>query len=114
MSKPLLALDVDGVLATYDGWHGPGTPIGLPAPGAHIAINRIRNLGWDALVFTGRPSEQAKEWVRLHRLPIEVWDQPGKPMATAFADDRAYRFEGSFERMLRDLDGLRKPWWARR
>ena len=114
MSRPIIALDLDGVLATYDGWHGPDTPIGTPAPGVHAFLNRLAAEGWDAVVFTGRPAAVAEAWCKAHGIRVPVHDsRNGKPMATVFLDDRALRFEGSFQRALVQLEAARKPWWSK-
>ena len=114
MTRPILAIDLDGVLAEYGGWHGPATPVGPPMPGAHAFLNRLAAEGWDAVVFTGRPAAVAEAWCKAHGIRIPVHDaRTGKPQATLFLDDRSLRFEGSFTRALTQLESARRPWWSR-
>lgn len=113
MSAPILAVDLDGVLAEYHGWRGPQTPIGAPATGAAAFVRNVKARGWDVTLYTGRDPAAATAWLAEHgiRMPVVDVRRDGKPMATVFLDDRALRFDGDFGATLRALEGARKPWW---
>jgi len=100
-----VALDLDGVLATYNGFHAA---IGAPLPGSAAFLRRLSALGWDAVLHTCRDAADVDPWLREHglRLPVAT----GKPIASAYLDDRAVRFTGDWADALRDLEALR-PWW---
>lgn len=114
-----LWVDLDGCLATYDGWKGIYT-IGEPFPGARKFMNDLINLGvlnnFKVGVFTTRtkldmPGRELLEtsfpnageahlighleglivqWLRMHKIPYhEVYTGQGKPVGLAYIDDRA-------------------------
>ncbi|MGE3468423.1 MAG: hypothetical protein AB7J13_15995 [Pyrinomonadaceae bacterium] len=104
--RPRVCVDLDGVLATYDGWKG-FDHIGPPVPGA---LDFARNLAKvsDIVVFTSRcsgdPGPEGDipllttgqmrikiiEWLESHKFPYtDVYVGKGKPRVAAFIDDRA-------------------------
>lgn len=91
-----VAVDLDGTLAQYDGWQGPGR-IGPPVPRMLLRVHRWLARGEDVRIFTARVGnrsaadaevevEAIKAWCREHvgrELPItatkdymmrELWD----------------------------------------
>lgn len=104
MPRRTVAVDLDGVLASYDGWKGLDT-IGHPIPGAQDFVRRLLGFA-DVVVFTtrcnadfSRPAGETREtlaarvrrWLEIHRFPAEatVYTGAGKPAANAYVDDRA-------------------------
>lgn len=104
--KPRVCVDLDGVLAAYNGWEGPDV-IGPPLPGAHEFAMSLAEMA-DIVVFTSRCSPDkggeaapsrispAKlrlkviEWLEKFDFPYaDVYTGQGKPRAAAFIDDRA-------------------------
>lgn len=104
--KPRVCVDLDGVLAKYDGWHGPDV-IGPPLPGALEFAFSLAKFA-DIVVFTSRCSTDqggeadrprispAKlrlrviEWLEKFKFPYaDVYTGQGKPRVSAFIDDRA-------------------------
>lgn len=104
--KPRVCVDLDGVLATYEGWEGPDV-IGPPLPGAREFAMSLAEFA-DIVVFTSRCSldeggeaprqnlSPAKlrlrviEWLEKFNFPFaDVYAGQGKPRAVAFIDDRA-------------------------
>ena len=104
--KPRICVDLDGVLAKYDGWKGPDQ-IGPPLPGAREFAESLAKLA-DIVIFTSRCSldnggESATttlspgalrirvvEWLEENEIPFtDVYIGQGKPRAAAFIDDRA-------------------------
>ena len=99
-----IAVDVDGCLAQYDGWHGVDV-IGDPIPevvnqvkaekakGTRIIINTTRtnteqNKGYTSQQLVNR----VKEWLVRHKIPFdEIWAGEGKPIANEYWDDRAVK-----------------------
>lgn len=112
-------VDLDGVLATYEGWKGIYT-IGEPFPGARKFMHDLVNMGalkgFKVGVFTTRtkldmPGREMLEtafpeagekhlidhleglviqWLRMHKIPChEVYTGQGKPAGLAYIDDRA-------------------------
>lgn len=103
--KPRVCLDLDGVLAKYEGWKGP-EHIGQPIPGAVDFAWSLAEKA-DIVIFTSRCSRGAAgelgqeidtgrmririiDWLEKHKFPYtDVYVGQGKPRASAYIDDRA-------------------------
>ena len=109
MSKQTIAIDFDGVIHKYSkGWQD-GSCYDEPMPGAFDFIARMRSRGFNVVVFTARTNiGEVGQWF-LNNWPRqapygdvpEVTNQ--KPIAVAYIDDRAIRFNGSFDSVLLQL-----------
>ncbi|CAN5209323.1 hypothetical protein BH20ACI2_BH20ACI2_24470 [soil metagenome] len=105
-NRPRVCLDLDGVLAKYDGWQGYDH-IGEPLPGACEFAESINKIA-DIVIFSARCSQdQGGEyeptvltagqlrikivgWLESHNIPYsDVYMGKGKPRVAAFIDDRA-------------------------
>lgn len=102
--KPRICLDLDGVLAKYNGWKGLDH-IGAPIPGALEFAMELDKIA-EIVVFTSRCSAEMREatnskatignlririieWLENHKFPFtDVYVGQGKPRAAAFIDDR--------------------------
>ncbi len=115
MSKPILCLDFDGVIHSYEsGWHGNAEIIlDLPVLGAFDFIRHASQY-FDVMIFSSRSNlpggiEAMKGWFRLCGGPLELVSFPAqKPTAMITIDDRAITFSGVFpqpEELLKF-----KPW----
>lgn len=102
--KPRVCVDLDGVLAKYDGWRGPDQ-IGPPLPGALDFASSLSKIA-DIIIFTSRCSQEHSgagsrispgrlkiriiDWLEKYNFPYsDVYVGQGKPKAAAFIDDRA-------------------------
>ncbi len=131
--KPLLALDFDGVLHSYDsGWQGADVVNDPPVPGAMEFVLSARK-EFTLAVFSARSGQPGgiiamQDWMHRHLLNealilyrdekvahIQVGKTMGKiqwptekPPAFVTIDDRAITFTGTFP----DLDQLKafRPW----
>lgn len=100
-NMPTIAVDLDGVLARYEGWQGVET-IGDPIPEAREFLHNLRRRG-RVVIYTVRTTNRGdteltpdelvaiiEDWLNEHDMPYdEVWTGPGKPIAVAYVDDRA-------------------------
>jgi hypothetical protein len=100
MGKKTVAVDVDGVLAEYHGWHGVDH-IGDPLPGAIDFMKALSEI-CDVLVYTTRCCEEinkpekahllvnrVRAWLDKHGFEYaDIWSGQGKPIAVAYVDDR--------------------------
>jgi hypothetical protein len=100
---PTIAVDVDGVLAEYDGWQGIEN-IGNPFPGAQKFVAELRQYG-RVLIFSTRCNPEVNEEARMSvdrlREVLQEWLDDnefmyddiytgiGKPLAAVYIDDRA-------------------------
>lgn len=102
--RKTVCVDLDGVLAHYEGWKGAGH-IGEPRPGAKEFMAELIRFA-KVVVFTTRakadfedrpegatPESLARlvgDWLCGHSIDHdEVYCGQGKPMAVAYVDDRA-------------------------
>lgn len=116
-----IAIDLDNTLLT---WRGDGSECGDWLPGAKIAVNALLEEGVGVIVHTCRTTWEAGGGVdsvlKVLRdagfepeLCEESWSWPGgklgvwigkgKPVAMAYVDDRAVRFEGDWLAVLEQL-----------
>lgn len=123
MSRPMVCVDLDGVLAKYEGWRGINH-IGPPLPGA---VEFTHELGKVArvVVFSSRCCEDNKgglrwqvlknlvtDWLTRHGFHFDdVWAAQGKPAASAYIDDRAVTCRPqengrAFDESLAQVQGL--------
>jgi hypothetical protein len=96
-------VDLDGTLASYDGWRGEAS-IGDPIPGAVEAMERLIQ-EFDVYVYTVRQEKGfVAQWLQEHGFPAKIQVFSGdKPMAWAYIDDRAFRFEGDWAATLKQV-----------
>lgn len=115
--RPTVAVDLDGVLAHYDGWKGLDM-IGRPLDGAVEFVQTLIASGFAVQVHTTRTNVDASKpeldglrrmdgdkarqyagriiasWLSMHGFPalssnFGVYTGEGKPLACAYVDDRA-------------------------
>ena len=100
-ARKTVAVDLDGVLAQYDGWKGVDH-IGQPIAGARDFLQALHE-HFDILIYTTRcceeinPPEKAhllvnrvRKWLDDNEMPYDdIWDGQGKPIYIACVDDRA-------------------------
>lgn len=94
-----VCVDLDGVLAKYDGWCGVHH-IGEPIPGAKEFLKKLYKIS-NVIIFSARCGshnepdvEEAtniiRKWLDKHEFSYdEIYVRKGKPLASAYVDDRA-------------------------
>lgn len=94
---PVVAVDLDGTLAEYDGFKGQGE-YGKPRPGAVAMMKNFHERGYKIIIHTCRNENQnVKAWLQEHEIPydhinVNPANPPGtskKPVADAYVDDKA-------------------------
>ena len=114
MMMNTVAIDFDGVIHSYSsGWHGAESAPDPPVPGIIEAIRDMRKAGYDVVVVSSRCSypggEKAIERY-LDKHGIQVDGITGEKIpALVYIDDRAIRFDGKPETLLKQVEGF-KPW----
>lgn len=99
-----IGVDLDGTLAQYGGWKGPGH-IGAPVPAMLARVRQWVATGQTVKIFTARASvpEQVppiKAWLAEHGLPdLEVTCVKDFGMLVLF-DDRCVQVEMNTGRLL--------------
>jgi len=110
--KKTVAVDLDGVLAKYTGFKGSKI-IEDPAPTAKKLLQELSK-EYIVAVYTSRQTEVAVAWLERYNLLnyidavnyCQIERRAGKPVAVAYIDDRAVRWEGDLYQTLADVDEL--------
>ena len=102
--KRIIAVDLDGTLAQYDGWKGDDV-IGDPIPAMVSRLKEEESEGATIVIFTTRGDvperrEPVEKWLEKHGLP--AWEVTNEKRSgyTEMWDDRARRVKkntGRFE-----------------
>lgn len=109
-TKPVVCVDLDGVLNDFDGWKGADY-FHEPRPGAAEFLRSLCEAGYSVVVFTVRWREHVEAWLARHdlaRYVAEVTDK--KPPAHVYVDDRAICFQGDFETTLSQIARFKAHW----
>jgi adenylylsulfate kinase len=115
--KRTIAVDFDGVIAEYDGWND-GIP-GRPRQDVLSALATLRSEGWKIIVHSCRPTATLIGYLTDNGVPFDevnpgspYSDNRGKPSATVYWDDRAYKYSGDAKA---DIEAIRdfRTWSGR-
>jgi phosphoglycolate phosphatase-like HAD superfamily hydrolase len=108
--RPIVCVDLDGVLNDYDGWKGADY-FHPPRPGAREFLEQLNGQGYRIVVFTVRWGPHVQDWLAkygLSELVSEVTDK--KPPAHVYVDDRAICFKGDFQGALKQIGDFKAHW----
>ena len=99
----IIAVDLDGTLAEYDGWHGEGY-IGPPVPRMVRTVRGWLDAGREVVIFTARvstvgrvspevPVELTAERAEAQRRAIEAWCLKHLGVVLPVTCEKSYEFE---------------------
>lgn len=129
MNKPILCLDFDGVVHSYQsGWKGARNIPDPPVAGALDFMLAALEDGWDVVIHSSRARycggiRAMRRWLYRHAYEAGIWYEKGlgmseglefvrfvhwKPSALISIDDRALTFKGEWPK-LESLKEFR-PW----
>lgn len=93
-----ICIDFDGVLHSYtSGWQGHELIGDGPVDGAREACQRLHEAGFKLYVLSSRSMlEPVQDWLARYNFPPMILTRV-KPIAIAYIDDRAVRFEGNWD-----------------
>lgn len=119
MGKPILCLDFDGVISTYEsGWKGINVIPDPPVEGAFTFIRKAMPV-FDVQIYSSRSKETSgisamKDWFEEHGFEEyrDLVFPEKKPAALVTIDDRALTFTGKWP-SIKELLGFR-PWNKRK
>ena len=98
-----LAVDLDDCVAGNSGF--PDFKLQDPIPGAVEALQKLTDSGWKIQIHTARPSSdhyEIKTWLEKHNIPFKGI-YTGKILAKYYIDDRALRFDGSWDDVVNNI-----------
>jgi len=101
-TRRAVVLDFDGVIHAYTSpWVDVETVCDGPVPGAREAVAKLRER-FDVVVMSARCNEPGgvravKQWLDLHGIEVDAVAAGEKPGAVAYADDRGFRFDGTWD-----------------
>ena len=100
------AFDFDGVIARYDGFQGKEVA-NEPNPHVVDAMRKLKLLGHGIIIHSTRGNAFLRTYLTTHDIPFDhinenpsrMGDNPNKPVAYVYVDDRAvcYRGQGADE-----------------
>ncbi len=118
VSFPIVAIDFDGVLATYNGFVAKDD-IKEPNPEVVKAIRLLKEKNFYILIHSTRGNEFIKMYCEKFSIPVDYinrqphreGENPGKPIAFVYVDDRAICYKGEDAETLVDEIIRFKPYW---
>ncbi len=97
----IIAFDFDGVLATYNGFVAKND---IKEPNVEVikTIETLREQGYKILIHSTRGDEFLKKYCEQFSIPLDYinrhmereGENPGKPIAFVYVDDRAICYKG--------------------
>jgi len=119
MSKPVIAIDFDGVIHKYSKGWADGSIYDEPVEGCKEALEKLRETyyviifstrNYDRVVngeFQSDQVDSMERWLHRYNIPYDdIYEEPHKPLCKLFIDDNAYRFEGDWIQALKDVNSL--------
>src|ERR1035437_2197893 len=120
-SAPIVAFDFDGVLAQYHGFIAKDD-IQEPNPEVVKAIFLLKEKGCEILLHSTRGDEFLKMYCEKFSIPVDYinrqphreGENPGKPIAFVYVDDRALCYKGqSAEVLVSEILNF-EPYWQKK
>ena len=112
------AFDFDGVIARYDGFRGKDD-VEDPIPEVVEAMRVLKSRGHTIIVYSARGTDFLRDYFSKHNIPVDYINEspnhhgenPGKPIAHVYVDDRAVCYRGqSSEELVAEIVGFRAFW----
>ncbi len=114
----VIAFDFDGVIARYTGFVHHHN---IEEPNAEVikAIKMLKEQGYLILVHTTRGDEFVKSYCEQFSIPVDYinrrpdleGENPGKPIASVYVDDRAINYRGDdAETLVEKIVNFRAYW----
>ncbi|MFA5000839.1 MAG: hypothetical protein WC531_01260 [Candidatus Paceibacterota bacterium] len=114
----LYAFDFDGVIAQYDGFKGTDH-FGPPIESVVKAIRILKEQGHKIIIYSTRGEEMLKKYCSDNDIPVDYinknpekeGENPGKPIAYVYVDDRAVCYRGqTAEELVEEILKFKVHW----
>ena len=112
------AFDFDGVISGYDGFKGV-LHTGEPIEEVVKVIRILKEDGHKILINSTRGEELLKKYCTEHDIPVDYFNRnpeiegenPGKPIAYVYVDDRAVCYKGQkAEELVKEIYEFKAYW----
>ncbi len=109
-----ICIDFDGVIHKYSRKYHDGSIYDRPTEGVREFLLKLKDMGYCIFVHTSRPlaSDNPEGAIRLMEKWLKRWKIPYdfitmiKVPANAYIDDRAIRFTGDWNYVMKELDDI--------
>jgi hypothetical protein len=116
--QKVVAFDFDGVIANYKGFT---TKDAVLEPRADVvnSMKQLRDKNFKILIHSTRGDEFLKKYCDTYDIPYDYinhrpdkqGDNPGKPIAYVYVDDRALSYQGqSTEELVSQIENFKSYW----
>lgn len=116
--KPTIAFDFDGVVAEYEGFVGRDY-VGKPNEKVVQTIRELKRFGCIIILHSTRGNELLRDYCTKNDIPFDYINEnpeleganTGKPIATAYVDDRGINYHGqTADELLDEIKKFRVYW----
>ena len=106
--KKTIAVDFDGVLNNYKGYDAKD--LGTPRKEVKKFLETL-NKEYTVIIFTSRNHTLVRQWLKEYHLDKYIKNVTNsKPPAVAYIDDRAIRFDGNYDEVLKQAKDFKAYW----
>lgn len=120
ITSPIIAFDFDGVIASYSGFVAKDD---IQEPNSEVvkAIELLKEKNFKILLHSTRGDEFLKKYCERFSIPVDYinrqphreGENPGKPIAFVYVDDRAICYKGeSAEALVSEIIHF-APYWQK-
>ncbi len=113
-----IAFDFDGVVAQYSGFNGKDD---IQPPIAEVlkAIETLKEKGYKILIYSTRGDAFLKKYCKQFNIPVDYinrrpdkeGDNPGKPIASVYIEDRSICYRGeSAKKLIKAIENFKTYW----
>jgi len=117
-TKRVYAFDFDGVISQYSGFKGVKH---TEKPNNEVvkAIKILKKKGHKILIYSTRGNELLKKYCEEYNIPVDYFNRnpetegenPGKPVAWVYVDDRAVCYRGqTAEQLVEEIETFKTHW----
>ncbi len=112
------AFDFDGVIAKYDGFKGRDH-FGEPNEVVVATIRQLSEMGHKIILHSTRGEESMRKYCLDNNIPVDYFNRnpelegenPGKPIAYVYVDDRAICYRGqTTEELVKEITEFKAHW----
>ena len=104
-----ICVDFDGTIAETKGYLGEDI-LGKPMKGAKEFLRKLKDADIEFNIFTTRSPEKILFWLKKYKFPMPVEVTNLKKPAPVYIDDRVIKFDGDFDKLIKDMRKFSVYW----